>query len=283
MPHVTPIVLPNLGEGLSLTAEGPVLSLRFRSPAARNALDGTKASLLAELVRSGSLASLLEAGDFGAFLLRSDVEGVFVSGGDVKHLHIAARENPDAAHALTGDMRLVCAALSHMPVPTFSLLEGAAYGGGAELALATDFRIGVVSETFAAPMPALHFWQSKWAVPGGWHGMERLGALCPSLDSRRVSLLFAAARSLGADELWRMGLLDARFATLEGAAAYVDEFARGVRACPDRLRADLLARDDSTHDAALFQRHWLGEEHRTLLAAHSARAQARNKSEGNPQ
>jgi len=248
-------------------------------------MDDLKARALAELVTSGALVRAIEEGNIGGLALASAQGGVFVSGGDVRKLAVM---DSRLAVAMTRDMRTFCAALSTLPIPTFSLLQGPAYGGGAELALATDFRVA------AHPLAALHFWQAKWALPGGWHGMARMSELCPALSPRRVALMFASARSLDRAELLRLGLCEASFdagsdaepvAIAQGrlnlpkaAFEFVLDFAKGFSSCPTRLRSDFLRRGNPVavdasggrlreEDEAMFARHWFGPEHRARLDA----------------
>ncbi|MCA2960954.1 MAG: enoyl-CoA hydratase/isomerase family protein [Silvanigrellales bacterium] len=292
-----------LCEGLSLVRVSQVVFLVFHAPTSRNAIGSEKAAALADLVRSDAFAALLAENNVGAFALVSSVPNVFLSGGDIREL---AQEREPHAQTLTANMRAFCAALPHLSVPTFSLLAGNAYGGGAEVALATDFRMAATFHHTTSNV-ALHFWQAKWAVPGGWHGMARLSTLCPALDARRVSLLFAAARSIGFSDLVRLGLCDflpptpnadgevphspgaldsvtfgtetSAFTLPAWAWGSLHAFAEGFVACPAKLRADFLRREEFVSevdgeaggDAAFFERHWMQDDHRARLAAFAAR------------
>ena len=248
-----------------MVREGNVLCLIFDDAATKNAIDDVKARALAHRVTSGALEHSIGEGNIGALVLTSAMSGVFASGGDVKKL---GGMESHVANEMTLHMRAFCAALSTLPAPTFSLLCGPAYGGGAEIALATDFRVAGHASA------ALHLWQAKWAVPGGWHGMTRLSELCPSLSPRRVGLLFASARSLDKSELVRLGLCDAAFEAEPAAMDFILEFANGFSSCPRRLRSDFLGRINSVGtDEAMFARHWLGPEHRARLDAFKASRQ----------
>lgn len=326
-----------LCEGLSVARASGVVFLVFHDTANRNAIGLQKAQHLASLAAlaasamphdkkpqahlqaAGTAADLhhfLAQSPPGALALVSTVPNVFLSGGDVRELaRIAAidhKKSPEHAQneltnttAFTQYMRLFCDALSNLPFPTFSLLAGHAYGGGAEVALATDFRMAATHslERTATSNVALHFWQAKWGVPGGWQGMARLSALCPALDARRVSLLFAASQSLPFEALARLGLFDflppATHSSIalphspeQSDAAFTSEqvsfqgnsfsftlpgwlwnllhsFAAEFQNCPSALRDDFLRREKFAHtpdgDNAFFARYWMQEEHRTRL------------------
>jgi enoyl-CoA hydratase/carnithine racemase len=90
-------------------------------------------------------------------------------------------------------------ALEALPLPTVARLNGSVYGGAVDLALACDFRVGV--QGMELHMPAarlgLHYYPS---------GLQR----CVSrLGLAAAKRLFLQAPTLGADELLRIGYLDA--------------------------------------------------------------------------
>ena len=196
--------------------------------------------------------------------------------------------------AFHSNMRNVCKGLSRLPFPSFVALNGAAYGGGAELALAADFRV-------AAQEAALHLWQGKWGLPGGWNGMARLRSLCPFLTSRKVALLFAAQCSLRWPELLRWNLIDftidpsnlnspnlphepnnatdANYTNKFNVQALhcIQQFSVGFLNTPAPLRKELLNRalscDVREHsenaedaDQLFFESHWESETHKSRVA-----------------
>jgi enoyl-CoA hydratase/carnithine racemase len=107
--------------------------------------------------------------------------------------------------------------LEAVEIPTLCVMNGSAYGGGTDLAMACDFRIGV--KGLRLFMPAARFGLHYY--PGGLRRfVSRLG---PAAAKR----IFLTAATLGDEELLRMGFLtecierDAMAAAIEGYRAAI--------------------------------------------------------------
>jgi enoyl-CoA hydratase len=70
-------------------------------------------------------------------LILAGSDGVFASGADIAELRERRRDD-----ALAGINSTLFARMAALPMPVIAALDGYALGGGAELALAADFRIG---------------------------------------------------------------------------------------------------------------------------------------------
>jgi enoyl-CoA hydratase/carnithine racemase len=88
--------------------------------------------------------------------------------------------------------------LEDIRVPTVAALNGSVYGGAGDLALACDFRIGVVGMKFAMPAARL-------GVMYNVSGIRRFAARLGPGPARRLLL---ADETMDADELLRIGYLD---------------------------------------------------------------------------
>ncbi|MDP3613636.1 MAG: enoyl-CoA hydratase-related protein, partial [Rubrivivax sp.] len=90
-------------------------------------------------------------------------------------------------------------ALEALPVPTVARLNGSVFGGATDLALACDFRIGVAGMELRMPAArlGLHYYPS---------GLQRYVSRLGLASAKRLFLL---APTVPADELLRMGYLDA--------------------------------------------------------------------------
>ena len=261
--------MTQLAAGLHIHFDSNICRLRFSSASTKNAISFAMAEALgalSELSTSGEsqLARMLSENQSALLVLESETPNIFVSGG---HLSELANMSQADGERYTHFMRLFCRSLSTFSVPSLSLLSGPAYGGGTELALATDFRAATSHQA------ALHFWQTRWAVPGGWNGMARLSQIVPAWNARRVGLLFMMQASLGCADLLRFGIVDFQFQdhTAQTLQAELQVFAQRILQCPPELRCDLANRGQGNSeiaeaDAALFSRHWLQPEHRTRLA-----------------
>ena len=92
---------------------------------------------------------------------------------------------------------LIFHVLSSSRKPTVAAVNGYALGGGMELALACDFRVGTEKTQFSAPEYGL-----GW-VPG-WGGVHRLGKLVGQAKAKEILLL---KRKIRGPEALNMGLL----------------------------------------------------------------------------
>jgi enoyl-CoA hydratase/carnithine racemase len=120
---------------------------------------------------------------------------VWIAGGDLKELSELSlkREGGDYARS----MRLFCEGLEYLPFPVITVVDGAAIGGGAELALAGDVRFATVRSSF-------EFKQLKIGLATGYGAASRLTELLGK--SRAQSLLFFA-ETLDAEVAHQSGLV----------------------------------------------------------------------------
>jgi enoyl-CoA hydratase len=90
-------------------------------------------------------------------------------------------------------------ALEALPLPTIARLNGSVFGGATDLALACDFRIGVPDMELRMPAArlGLHYYAS---------GLQRYVSRLGLAAAKR---LFLRAETVAADELLRLGYLDA--------------------------------------------------------------------------
>ena len=153
---------PDAAPGVRVERVGDVALIVIDRPQAQNAISRPT---MAELE-----AALDEVADSDARVvaLRGAGERVFVSGGDLKELASIRTEAEAQAMALT--MRTLLDRVASLPVPVVAALNGHAYGGGCEVAMACDFR-------FAADDVKLAFNQVDLGIMPAWGGIERLQAV----------------------------------------------------------------------------------------------------------
>ncbi len=176
--------------------------------------------------------------------------GIFSSGAD-----LAALAEDDGL-VLVERMRQVCDRLSALPLPVVALVDGPAVGGGAELALACDWRL--LSEEGELRFPHV----GLGLVPG-FGGIGRLRSIVGPTDAFRILALRGRlearlAFDIGlADDVMPARMLEARARSLADALALGDRDAIGAI-----KRA--LQSDDPGAEAAAFRGRW---QHRKLPTA----------------
>ena len=178
------------GGDVRVEHDGPVTILTIDRPAARNAIARSTmqelAAALDEIERSA--ARVLVVTGAGT--------RVFVAGGDLKEL--AAIRTHDEAAAMARTMRSVLDRVATLPIPVLAAVNGDAYGGGAEVAVACDMRI-------AADDVRCGFNQVALGIMPAWGGIERLTAL---VGRGRALALMTTGRVLDAAAAHEQGLFD---------------------------------------------------------------------------
>lgn len=184
-----------------------------------------------------------------ALVIRGAGDKAFVSGGDLKEL--AAIRTEDAAMEMALRMRGICDRIAAFPGPVIAALNGHAFGGGAEFALAADIRV-------AADDIRIAFNQVSLAIMPAWGGAERLAAL---VGPGRALLLAGTGQVLDAHEAERAGLVDRvlpRAAFEEGWRELGHRLAcRPAREIKRVMRPGCSAREA----ARAFARLWVTDEH----------------------
>jgi enoyl-CoA hydratase len=128
-------------------------------PDKRNALDLATSRVLREVFEEAQAAGP------AVLVLHSTTPGIFVSGTDIADL--VERRAEQALNPV--NVRLF-EQLASFRWPTVAVIDGPAFGGGLELALACDLRIGTPAACFATPEPSLGI----LAGAGGNHRLSRL-------------------------------------------------------------------------------------------------------------
>ncbi|MGP3689566.1 enoyl-CoA hydratase/isomerase family protein [Streptomyces sp. IBSNAI002] len=129
-------------------------------------------------------------------LLRSGIDGVFVKHADLDILRRAAAGTLSDAEAETWPRTL--ALMESLPQPVIAAIDGQAWGGGLETALAATLRVASVRSHFSQPEIR------NGLIPGGG-GTQRL----PRLIGSAAADLILTGRPIGAEEALRLGILNA--------------------------------------------------------------------------
>jgi len=141
------------------------------------------------------LLDTIASGDARALLVTGAGDRAFCAGADIKEL-MGRTLVEQRAGAMLGQS--VLAKLDQLPMPSIALINGYAFGGGLELALACTFRL-------AAPSAQLGFPEIKLGLIPGYGGTQRLPRL---VGEARATELILTGRSIGAAEAERMGMVN---------------------------------------------------------------------------
>ena len=233
---------------LELPAEGHVAVLTLNRPARHNSMEAAELELLrarvAEAEAAAPRALIVTGAGEKTFCAGASLGDVGAGGGAV----FAAGANP---------LTRACDALEAFPAPTICALNGGVYGGGVELALACDFRIGGAGMKAFIPPARLGI---HYEPAGIDRAVRKLG---PQIARR----LFLLVETFDAEGLARVGFLDrlvekaevtgAARAMAEGVAALAPMAVQGMKRTIDELsRGDL----DAAAAAERISACWASED-----------------------
>jgi methylglutaconyl-CoA hydratase len=111
--------------------------ISLNRPKAKNAISARFLHLFTEAIES-----LKHDKTVRAVVVRSVVPGIFCAGADLKE---RAKMAPSDVGPFVSKLRAMVSGLTSLPAPVIAALDGAAMGGGLEIALACDLRIAASS------------------------------------------------------------------------------------------------------------------------------------------
>jgi len=222
-----------------------VAHVRLERPEKRNALTRAMLERLAEI-----FAELDGRTDLRAVVL-SGAGRDFCAGTDIDELKAL---DEAGARAAAGRGQSVCDLLELCRVPVIAAVQGAAAGGGCELALSCHLSVAAADARFSLP-------ELRLGVIPGYGGTQRLAR---AAGQGRALGAMLAGDGLGADEALRRGLVN-RVAASGEAVSEAESLARqiaetaaplAVRACLEAVTrgARLPLEDGLALEAELFAR-----------------------------
>ena len=175
---------------LRIEREGSVAVLTIDRPQARNAIG---LNTMAELDKA--LAGL-EDEEIRCAVITGAGDRAFVAGGDLRELESVTSE--DFAAEMAVRMRRTLDRIASLPIPVIAAVNGAALGGGAEVAVGCDYRI-------AAHDARIGFTQVLLGLMPAWGGIERL---CALVGRGRALYLLTTGSVLTGREAAELGLVE---------------------------------------------------------------------------
>jgi enoyl-CoA hydratase/carnithine racemase len=170
---------------------GGVVNLILNRADQHNALSKDLISELQEALDSE--AKRARSNKTRALFISSASEKAFCAGADLKE-RIAMKEA--GVRRALDQLRDLMDSIDNFPVPTFAILDGVAFGGGLEMALACDFRM-------ASPKAQVGLTETKLAIIPGAGGTQRLPRLIG--EAKAKEWIFRAKR-VNAEEAYATGL-----------------------------------------------------------------------------
>jgi enoyl-CoA hydratase len=193
---------------IELTRREEFALITLNRPEALNALSF---ALLGELDRT---LQAVAASDARALLITGAGAKAFCAGADVKELQGRSLAEQKRG-AETG--QAIFARLERLPMPSIAIINGYAFGGGLELALACTLRIATRNARMALP-------EIKLGLIPGYGGTQRLPRV---VGEARALDMILTGRTVEAEEAHRIGLLNRLVDNdpVEAGIAYAREFA----------------------------------------------------------
>jgi enoyl-CoA hydratase/carnithine racemase len=240
---------------LRVERTGPFAIWTIDRPGAKNALDEKTLDALA----AAAVGARVEP-DLRAIVL-TGAGDAFVSGGDLRELRDKNATHDAERFAEAGS--LLCTAIEGLAVPVLAAIQGPAFGGGAELALACDLRLG-------DPSARISFKQVRMGVTTAWGTIGRLTSVVGRSGAAR---LLYTAQEVPADAALAMGLLDGVSApggAVELALVWAADIALGSPSAVAEMKALLRAArpDGGTLERERFVATWTGADHKEAMEAH---------------
>lgn len=224
-------------QAFTLSDREGIAELVFDLPGEKlNILRGTVMEELAQV-----LSALSHRSDVRCLLIKSGKPGTFIAGADIHE--IEALRDARAAEEKSRSGQEVFNLLADLPFPTVAVIDGAAVGGGLELALACDYRLASDNPKTQLGLP-----ETTLGIVPGFGGTYRL--------PRAVGLVHAltmilTGRSVDGLRAARMGLVSACC-----PAAFLNDNARELAL---RLAAGGSSPDRPGAKAVRRRSSWLAE------------------------
>lgn len=121
----------------------------------------------------------------------------FVAGADVKYISGIPQEGSELSRAYIAAGQALMVQIEALSVPVIAAVDGVAFGGGFELALACDIILATRRSSFALP-------EAKLGLMPGWGGTQRLPRLIGVHNARR---LIFTGDTIDAQEALRLGVV----------------------------------------------------------------------------
>lgn len=131
-------------------------------------------------------------------LISSAKKNIFIAGADINEIKDIT--DPKDAYVKASLGQDIIGKISALKIPTIAVINGACMGGGLELALACDYRVGVLNPKTILGLPEVNL-----GIIPGFGGTQRLPKLLGLEESLKMIL---SGKPVDAQKAYKIGLVD---------------------------------------------------------------------------
>jgi enoyl-CoA hydratase len=240
-----------------------VATITIDRPGRKNAIDIDTVLELRDLVDR-----IKQDREILSLIVTGSGDEAFISGGDLKYFQML-----DSLHK-GREMSILCGdlldSIEGLDIPVIGAINGYAFGGGCEFALACDYRIASKEARFG-------FRQINMGIMTSWGGGKRL---VRTVGRSKALLLMLTGEIISADEALSLGLVDRVVEKNEVLPVAKDLSKRISKNAPLSIRfikrlvdscVDMSRRDANLLETELFSILWGSEDHDEAVQAFFAK------------
>lgn len=230
------------------------LTIAINRPESSNALS---LSLIKELLEV--LSEYEDNHEIKSVVITGTGNKCFAAGGDIKELY-EVRSEKAIENMITIGRRTIDK-IRYYPVPILALMNGHALGGGAELAIACDYRVAAKRATFG-------FVHSTLNITTAWGGIIDLIDI---VGNRKALLTLIEGKALTTSEAYKIGILDSVCPNVEDATRDIKNIQKRINNCSSsiiRANKSIINEHKKTIHNGLkefenreFKKSWSSEQH----------------------
>lgn len=238
--------------------QGNIGVIKVCRPEVRNAMDWETMEAFQQTIET------IHTMDNVSVLIITGSTKAFIAGGDLKVLHKAITQ--EDGYRLSRIMTNALARLEALPIPVIAAINGAARGGGAEIAVACDLRVASKDATMG-------FVQISLGLIPGWGAGQRLMNLVGYSHAMEILM---TGRILNIDDLQALGLVNRVSEpeeALNSAIALAEEISskpvKAIKSIKRILQAGLYTQPSTASflEQAEFPPLWASKEHISAVDA----------------
>ncbi|WP_052693610.1 enoyl-CoA hydratase-related protein, partial [Desulfosporosinus sp. I2] len=175
---------------VELKKESRLGFVTINRPKVLNALNGEVLSELDQMI-----TDIYQDKDIDVVIFTGAGEKAFVAGADISEMK---DKSPQESYKFARQGQVLLQRIQELPQPTIAAINGFAFGGGCELAMACDLRIATDKAKFGQPEVAL-------GIIPGFGGTQRLPRLIGRAKAMEIIL---TGRTIHASEALELGLVN---------------------------------------------------------------------------